>query len=156
MEENQQSIFGLSIDDSNRAHLSEAAKWGRFLAIVGFVVCVLIVLGGLYLAFTISSMESRLSDFSGYRGSSLGSGFGVGMAVVYILFAVIYFFPCLFLLRFSNAMKVALSGNDQGQLTESFKNLKVMFRYVGIITIIIICIYLLLFILGGLAAATMG
>jgi amino acid transporter len=156
MEENQQSIFGLSIDDSNRAHLSEAAKWGRFLAIVGFVVCVLIVLAGLYFAFAFSTLESQFSDFPGSQRSSITSGLGVGMAVVYILFAVIYFFPCLFLLRFSNAMKVALAGNDQGQLTESFKNLKVMFRYVGIITIIIISIYILLFILGGLAAATMG
>jgi len=155
MEENQQSIFGLSIDDSNRAHLSEAAKWGRFLAIVGFVVCVLIVLGGLYFAFTISSMESKFADFPGYRSSAYSSGLGVGMAVVYILIAIVYFFPCLFLFRFSNSMKIALAGNDQGQLTESFKNLKVMFRYVGIITIILLSIYLLAFILGGLAMASM-
>jgi hypothetical protein len=71
MDQNQQSIFGLSIDDTNRAHLSEAAKWGRFLAIVGFVVCVLIVLVGLYATFAFSAAESQLSDFpSQYRSRS--------------------------------------------------------------------------------------
>ena len=30
-------LFGLSIDTTGRAHLTEAAKWARFLAIVGFV-----------------------------------------------------------------------------------------------------------------------
>ena len=156
MDQNQQSIFGLSIDDTNRAHLSEAAKWGRFLAIVGFVVCVLIVLAGLYLAFSVSAMESQLSDLpSQYRSRSFTSGLSTGMAILYILIAIVYFFPCLFLFRFSNAMKLALAGNDSGQLTESFKNLKVMFRYVGIITIILLSIYLLAFVLGVLTASTM-
>ena len=156
MDQNQQSIFGLSIDDTNRAHLSEAAKWGRFLAIVGFVVCVLIVLVGLYATFAFSAAESQLSDFpSQYRSRSFAPGLGVGMAVLYILIAIVYFFPCLFLFRFSNAMKLALAGNDSGQLTESFKNLKVMFRYVGIFTIILLSIYLLAFVIGLLTAATM-
>ena len=157
MDQNQ-SIFGLSIDDANRAHLAEAAKWGRFLAIVGFVVCGLIVLGGLVAAFTFSSMGNQLSDLPPeYRtNSSLTAGFGVGIIILYIFVAIIYFFPCLFLLRFSNAMKTALAGNDQVQLNESFKNLKVMFRYVGIIMIIVLSIYLLLFVFGGLAAATFG
>ena len=158
MDQNQQSIFGLSIDEINRAHLTEASKWGRFLAIIGFVICGLIVLGGLVAAFTLSSMENQLSDLPPqYRSSSsFTSALGVGAAIGYILVAIIYFFPCLFLLRFSNSMKTALAGNDQVQLTESFKNLKVMFRYVGIITIIVLSIYILLLIFGVFAAATIG
>ena len=157
MDQNQQSIFGLSIDESNRAHLSEAAKWGRFLAIVGFVVCGLIVLAGLIAAFNFSSVQNQLSDLPPeYRTNrSFTSMLGMGVVIFYILIAIIYFFPCLFLFRFSNAMKTALAGNDQVQMTESFKNLKVMFRYVGIIMIIVLSIYLLAFVLGVFTASTM-
>jgi hypothetical protein len=43
-EQNQESsLFGFGIDQSSRAHLAEAAKWAKFLAIVGFVMCGLIV-----------------------------------------------------------------------------------------------------------------
>jgi hypothetical protein len=153
MDQNQQSIFGLSVDDSNRAHLSEAAKWGRFLAIVGFVVCGLIVLGGIIMVLSANRLQNEMSDYPGYRRSAF-SVFGAGLAFVYIVVAVVYFFPCLFLLRFSNAMKIALAGNDQDQLTESFKNLKVMFRYVGIILIILLSIYAFIFLIAILSAAT--
>lgn len=150
-QDQQQSIFGLTVDDTNRSHLSEAARWGRFLAIVGFVFCGLIVLLGLYMAVSFNKIEGQFSDYPSYRRSYF-DGMGIGMAVFYILIAVIYFFPCLFLLRFSNAMKIALVGNDQTQLTESFKNLKVMFRYVGVIMIIILSIYGLALIIGVLSS----
>jgi hypothetical protein len=145
----QQSIFGLNVDPAISAHLSEAARWGRFLAIVGFIFCGLIIIIGLVALASVGSLER---EFGG-RGSGFGSGLGAGLFVVYILIAVIYFFPCLFLLRFSNAMKIAIAANDQVQLTESFKNLKVMFRYVGILTIIILCFYALALIVGVLGAA---
>ena len=32
-----QNLFGLNVDQSIKAHLYETAKWGRFLAIVGFI-----------------------------------------------------------------------------------------------------------------------
>ena len=48
-EQNQEtSLFGFGIDQSSRAHLSEAAKWAKFLAIVGFVMCGLIVVMAIF------------------------------------------------------------------------------------------------------------
>src|SRR5947207_6270174 len=47
-------LFGLSIDTTGREHLIEAAKWARFLAIIGFVFIALFavfaIAGGSYIA----------------------------------------------------------------------------------------------------------
>jgi predicted RND superfamily exporter protein len=82
-----------------------------------------------------------------------GTGFGAVLGVVYILLAVLYFFPCLYLLRFSNHMKVALATEDQTRLTTAFENLKSVFKFIGVLTIVILGIYVLAFLFGGLAAA---
>jgi hypothetical protein len=51
-------------------------------------------------------------------------------------------------------MKAALLADDQDTLNTSFQNLKKTFRFVGIVTIVVLSIYLLIFILGIAAAAT--
>jgi len=77
------------------------------------------------------------------------------MIILYVGIAVIYFFPCLFLLRFANHMKNALNTDDQVTLNTSFQNLKIMFRYVGIVTIIIISLYILFILYMLLIAVSM-
>lgn len=153
-EQNKEAtLFGFGIDQSSKAHLWEAAKWAKFLAIVGFVMCGLVAIGGIvwgsYLA-TTTPIESE------YGGRSLFAGLGVFMSVFYVGFAILYFFPCLFLLRFANHMRNALNTDDQVTLNSSFQNLKIMFRYVGILTIIVISLYVLLFLFAILTAAVSG
>ena len=143
MDQNQEtSLFGFGIDTASRAHLSEAAKWARFLAIVGFVICGLIVIVGIFAGSFLSMMSTVYSDE--YRGSSaLTSGMGAFMAVFYAGMAILFFFPYLFLFRFASHMKSALNTNDQHTLNSSFQNLKIMFRYVGILTIVLLSFYAL-------------
>ena len=156
MEENQStSLFGLGLDPASNAHLSEAARWAKFLAIVGFVICALIAVFGIFAGSIFSGMMSRYSEFGG-RSSGYGGGFGATFSIIYIGIAILYFFPCLFLYRFANHMKAALASNQQEILNKSFQNLKIMFRYVGILTIIILSIYLLLFLIGLSSAGTGG
>jgi hypothetical protein len=152
MEQTQtDSLFSLSIDPVTKAHLHETAKWGRFLAIVGFIFLVLMIVAGIFLS-TIMANTMGGMDATG-MGSNYFAGFGVGMAVLYIILAVIWFFPLLFLLRFSNRMRTALAGNDQQALNVAFQNLKICFRYVGIITIIILAIYAIAVVFGIMGAA---
>ena len=75
------------------------------------------------------------------------------MAVLYIIIALIYFFPCLFLFRFATKTKAALAANDQEVLNASFQNLKASFRYVGIITIVLLAFWVLALLVGLLGVA---
>lgn len=139
MEENQSSsLFGLSIDQSAKTHLSEAARWARFLAIVGFIMCGLIALFGLF----AGTFFSRFANNFGAEAGTVSSGaFGFMFMAYAIIGIIIYFFPCLFLYRFANKMKAALASNDQENLNGSFQNLKITFRYFGILTIIVLAFY---------------
>ena len=155
MEQDQESsLFGFGIDQSSRTHLSEAAKWAKFLAIFGMFMCGLLVILGIFMGSIFSSLSNSYDSEYG-RTSAFGRGFGVLMTVLYVGIAILYFFPCLFLLRFANHMRNALNMNDQLTLNSSFQNLKIMFRYMGILTIVVISLYILAFLVGIFSAAFM-
>jgi hypothetical protein len=143
------SLFSLTIEPATKTHLNEATKWAKFLAIVGMVFLGLMVFAGLFLATTLSTMNQF--DSSGY--SSPFAMFGPSVAIVYIIFAVIGFFPLLFLLRFANKAKAALAGNDQEALTTAFQNLKAYFRFIGILVIIWLALMVIGMLFGIVGAA---
>ena len=147
------SLFELAINENNKGDLADTARWARFLSIVGFVMCGLIVLIGFF-AGSIFSMFANTGELEELGGMS--SAMGAGMAFFYVIIAAIYFIPCLFLFRFANKMKLALSSNDQMALTTSFQNLKSMFRFFGIVTIIMISIYAIILLIALVGAAAMG
>ena len=131
------SLFGLGIDNISRSHLSEAAKWARFLAICGFIFLGLMIIYGVVVSLVIVDMANAMSQVdSTTAGNSLKNMMRIGMVIFYIVFAVIAFFPYYFLLRFANKMKAALISNDQDALNGSFQNLKILYRYMGILMII--------------------
>jgi hypothetical protein len=157
MEETQNSsLFSLSIDPVTKAHLSETARWAKFLAIVGLIGIVLLVVGGLAYSIWITSMMQSIQDrYDGFPSQRYSSGLAIGSAVLFIIAAAVAFFPMLYMLRFANRMRTALNGNDQQSLNTSFQNLKIYFRYVGIITIISLAlwvIWILIFVVGALGA----
>jgi hypothetical protein len=148
--ESNTALFTLTIDSVTKTNLAETARWARFLAIVGFIFLGLAVLSGLLVSATLS----RLGTIDDGTGLSPIAGLaGIGMAVTYIIFALIAFFPLLYTFRFASQMRGALSTDDQELLNASFQNLKVCFRYLGIITIIslVMMALSLIFGLAGLA-----
>lgn len=144
MENNDNSLFELQIDQPVSNYLSETAKWGKFLAIMGFIGCGILLLFGIFATTFMSSLSS-------IEGAAIGSSF---LMVIYILLALLYFFPCLYLFNFASKMQKALRANDQVQLTESFKNLKSCYKFMGILMIVFLAIYALAFI-GGIIMASM-
>jgi hypothetical protein len=151
--EERQPLFSLSIEPITRMHLNETARWARFLAIIGMAFLILFIVGGLVYSIYLSSvLESVNSDY-GFR-TSYSSSMIAGSAIMFLVVAVISFFPMLYMLRFANRMRKALNANDQEALNSSFQNLKIYFRYIGIITIIGLVLWVLwitIFILGSAA-----
>ena len=149
------NFFELQIDASSQMYLRETAKWAKFLAIVGFVMCVLIALLGIFFGAIISAMTARFNPSTPAPVETTAAASVMG-AILYVFIAIVYFIPCLFLLRFSNQMLVALRNNDQQKLTSSFRNLKSCYKYVGILTIILLSLYLIIFLFVGLGAMAGG
>lgn len=148
--ESNQTLFSLTIDPVTKSHLLESAKWARFLAIVGMIFLFLGILIFIGVIAFIPNMP--YNDFSGINSV----GLKVGFSFYLILISAIGFFPLLFLLRYSNHLRSALQGNDQNLLNSSFQNLKILFRYLGIVTIIVLALYALGIVFWFIALGTMS
>ena len=123
--------------------LFETIKWGKFLAILGFVFTGLIAIIGII----VMASGSALSQIPG-----LPHGMGFGIGVFYMLLSLLYYFPSRFIYNFSSHIKVALFTKDQEVLTLGFENLKSNFKFWGITAIAMIVFYILL-IVGVIASA---
>jgi hypothetical protein len=139
-----QSLFELQIDQENTSYLSEMARWGKFLSIVGFVLTGLVTLGLLVQAFSADTYASLYTP--------LWQKAIVPMLLIAVI--IIYFFPCLYLFNFSSKMKFALRSDDQEYMLIAFKNLKACFKFVGICTLVMISLNLIIWIFLIVSAAT--
>ena len=140
----------LALDQVARSYLMETARWARFLAIVGFVMIGILVIA----SFFIGAMMSTLPEFQDIPGfAGLGGTF---ITVLYLIFALIYFFPTLYLYRFATKTKNALEIMSSEALNGGLENLKSTFKYMGILMLILLGFYALIFVfsvIGGLATA---
>jgi Family of unknown function (DUF5362) len=139
----------LQIDSASQSYLAETAKWGKFLAILGFVMTAIIVIISLFASVIFSSLLRGMPTGGGDL-AAMGTTF---ITVLYLVIAAINFFMALYLYKFSTKMKAALYANDQEALNTSFLNLRSMFRLIGVLTAIYIGFIVLALIFGILGAA---
>lgn len=139
----------LSITLISRGYLSENAKWAKFLAILGFIMCGFMAIAAFFLPLLISFMPSSEMMPIG----ALGKGIGIIMTVIYLVLAAILFMPCFYLYRLSTNMKTALLQPDSELLEHSFRNMKSFFKFYGIMAIITLSFYVLIFVIS-IAGAT--
>ncbi|MEP7229988.1 MAG: hypothetical protein ABI691_07035 [Ginsengibacter sp.] len=138
----------LQVSPGGLSYLTESARWGKFLAIMGFILCGFMVL----LAFFIPALFTQIPPYSS-MSSSMSSGVKVGMTIVYLFLALMMFFPCFYLYKFSVKMQSAVKAISQENFDESLMNLKSMFKFYGVFTIIILSLYALIIIVSILTAA---
>jgi hypothetical protein len=133
LENTNQVESHLSLNSEIKGYLLETAKWGKFLAIMGYIGMAFLILVGLVMAI-------GLSAFSGMAGTGVPLAI---MGVLYIVIAVIYYFPVSYLFKFSTKMKNGLTSNEQQTVTEGFENMKSLYKFLGILTIVVLSIYVL-------------
>ena len=141
------NLFELHLDQQSLNYLNEAARWARFLSIVGFISSGLMIIVGVFFGSALSTMMSGMSSDSAF--AMMGGGF---LSFMYVFFALIIFFPSLYLFNFSSKMRRAFQNNDQLVLSDALKNLKSFFKFYGIFTVIILSIYVLALIAGIIGA----
>jgi len=93
------NVFTLQIDNGNTPYLTEAAKWAKFLAIVGFIFCALIIIAAFFAGTLLSGYFSQIGATE--AGAELTSAGTTFITIYYLIVAVIYVFPCLYLYNFA-------------------------------------------------------
>jgi len=135
---NQQVENTIVITDEIKKYFLEISKWGKFLAIVGYIGMGFLVLLSLFLMVGVS----LIPNVNGSGMPMAAAGF------VYLLMAGVYFFPITYLYNYSVKIKQGLTTNDQQNVTSAFMNLKSLFKFFGIFTIVILSIYALILIVA--------
>lgn len=138
----------LTVTHISRGFLAETAKWAKFLAILGFIMCGFMAIISFFLPFLMSFVPADEMFSMGV----LGKGLGMFLTVIYLGLALLLFMPCLYLYRFSTKMKIALMQSDTEVLDAAFSNIKSFFKFYGIMTIITLSFYILLFVISIVGA----
>jgi len=133
----------LVIDTQSDRSLRETAKWNKFLAIIGFIFGGFLILAGVF--------ASAGRSFSVGSEAMLAFGSSIFALVFLLVFATLVILPNIFRYRFASQVIQALDANDQVLLTSSLNNLKIFYRFYGILMIIMVALYLF-----GILAALLG
>lgn len=150
MEETKQNAAennSLEFTGDSIRHIDEARKWSMFLAIFGFISVGLLVLASL----TSGIVVAFIGD------SFISPAMGIGISILYLIMAVLYFFPVYYLFNFSGKAKQAVKSSDSKSLTESMHFLKAHYKFMGIMVIVMLALYpviIVLSVLGGFLGST--
>lgn len=127
----------LQITPDAIALLAITARWTKFLAILGFIMTGFLVLAGLVLTLFLGAYRSDLAPAGlvNYIDSNL-------IGIIYLAIAVCFVLPIISLNNFSNATTRALKTRSTDRLTFAIRNLKRFFKFIGIMTIAGLVIYL--------------
>lgn len=125
----------LHVDNNAKAYLAETAKWAKFLSIIGFIGMGLMVIMGFFMGSIIAN-KAYMLGMSGGEGLLMSS-----FSFIYIVIAAIYIYPLWKLYQFADLSKRALVTNDSSLLTSALEAQKSMFKFMGILTIVMLAIY---------------
>ncbi|WP_430409613.1 hypothetical protein [Kordia sp.] len=139
--------FELRLNENSKKFLRETAKWAFILSILGFILTGLFLLIAIFFIVMYAALNSNTNPF-GARGMSVEF-----VSIVYFVLAILYFFPVMYLYRFSRRMKAALAEKNTSDLTAAFKSLKSHYKFIGITVLSVIGLYALIFVFAIIANA---
>lgn len=126
------NFFEISIDTAARESLRIAATWARIIAVLGL----------------INAAITLIQTFAGGAGGNTYAF--VGGALIVMIFVAIAVVINIFLLRFATNILTSLSNMNQVQFNEGINSLRMYFKIVGIIIIIVVSLFILFILLFGL------
>ena len=127
---------GLTVNERMKADLLSAAKWAKFLCVLGCIGLLIMVIVSIIMLVLGSAITKVFP----------GTPFGAAMGVLYLIIAAIYIYPLIKGFQFANGTKAACLSNDENKLVRGFAGLKSFLQYWGVLAIICLVIYALVFI----------
>ena len=112
--------------------LVKTRPWVLLIGIVMIVGCVFMVFGGLAMF--------ALGNVAGFGAEGLGPMAGAGVGAAYLILAVLYFFPALYLVRYAGAIK-RIGPANPAAMEEALARQASFWRLVGILTALLIGLY---------------
>jgi hypothetical protein len=125
--------------------LSATRPWVLLVSILMFIGTGFIVLAAVILLFV--GLAGAASSSRG--GAAMGLG-GAFVSVILFAVALLSFFPAMYLAKYASRIASLRAGGRVVDLEGALAAQKSYWKFIGILALIYICFYLLLFIMGGL------
>ncbi len=143
----QQELQELKVTPEAKNYLVEASSWGTFLAIIGYLGIALMVVLAIFFLVGGKTMVGAMSDMENVYGIPGSTGSVSAVFTIYgvlmLVYAILYFFPVYYLHQFSSKIKYGLNSQNQATFDTGIQNLKSMFKFFGILTIIALSLIVL-------------
>jgi len=133
---------GIILTQEAQLYLLSAGKWARFLGILGFIGTAFIAICALF----VGTMMSALSSVSPMGSFGMAGAMGGFMSFFYILIALFYFFVSLYIYQFGARVKEGVAFGSSETIANGLGKLKSVFKMIGIITIVILILYIFILI----------
>ncbi len=114
-------------------HLRATKPWVRLISVVMFIFSGLMFLGALAI-FLIPSSGMGSAGF-----------FGPLVGIFYLFFGALYLIPAFFLHQYASSIQDFLQNGSDSAMETALGSQKSFWRFSGILTLIVICIYALIF-----------
>jgi hypothetical protein len=124
-------------------HLRATRPWVLLISIVMFIAAGFMVLGGLAMMFMPTSPAMG------------GFGFGPLLGLIYFVMSALYIAPAYLLLKYASHIKDLVNGGGDVAMENALGSQKSFWRYSGIVTLIVIGLYVLFFVFAILGAMSM-
>lgn len=121
-------------------NLNSTRKWTTFLSVLGFIFLGLLIVAGLTTSLFLTTFKTQEANL-GIPESA--------MIIIFVVVGAIYFFPVLFLFRFSRKTRDAILNLDSKKLLKGLNNLRLYFMYIGVMVIVVLSIYVVALIAAG-------
>jgi hypothetical protein len=141
--ENIPGIRKIELEEEALKDLNTTRKWSMFLAILGFILIGILVIGSVIAGVNLSKSISRSGGVLGMKE--------ILVSLSILVFAVIYFFPVFNLYRFSKFTSNAIKSLDKQEIQKAFKCLRKYYVYIGILAIVALVVYTILLIVVGVS-----
>lgn len=142
LEQGQEQLI---VTEEIRSYIYETAKWTKFLSIVGLVFAVFLAL----MAFSANAIiDALVVATPGNPLAQMGTAF---LTVYFLSISLMLFYPSFLLFKYSNAATTAVLYADQENFTVAMKKMKSVFKFWGIIAIIVLSLYILSILLAIVA-----
>ena len=136
-EETDKNENSLRITPTSKDNLISTSRWANFIAIVGFVMLGIMVVISIS-TFILTPLMGEFQDFQSIPFPLYLVG------LIYLIYAVIGFFPYYFLYTFAKKVRKGLETGDQSIFDTGLLNLRRLALFVGVLMIIALSMLLLI------------
>jgi len=127
----------LKITTEGKYFLISTSKWANFIAIIGFVMLGIMVVISIS-TFVLTPVMGEFQDFQAIPFPLYFFG------MIYLVYAIIGFFPYYFLYTFAKKVRKGLESGNQSTFDAGLKNLRRLALFVGVLMIIALSLMLLI------------